>query len=72
MNDELSKNIRGEGLLFFNLLFVLSFCSEPDSTEWELSKWHSGIAGREALHSSFPTPYILLCVFIVQNHHHQS
>lgn len=75
VNEELGKNIRGEGLLFFfNLLFVVSLCSEPDSTEWELSKWHSGIAGREALHSSFPTPYILLCplcLHSVQNLLHQ-
>lgn len=35
-------------------LYVLSSCSELDSTERELSERHSGIAGGEALHSSLP------------------
>lgn len=51
-----------EGPPSFNLLLVWSLCSESDGAEWELSEWHSGIAGREALPSPFPL--LSLCVFI--------
>lgn len=46
---------------FPSALSVSSAFLEPDSTERELSKRHSGIAGGEALHLSILHPHLIFC-----------